>query len=63
VGDGIGRVYDGRSDCGGAHGSERPFIARTEGRMGEIYVDLTIENGSIRELGLVGRWSTLARSD
>ena len=26
-------------------GSERPFIARTEGRMGEIYVDLTIENG------------------
>jgi predicted aspartyl protease len=28
---------------------ERPFISRTEGRMGEIYVDLTIENG--RESG------------
>jgi hypothetical protein len=24
--------------------SERPFIARTEGRIGEIYVDLTVEN-------------------
>jgi hypothetical protein len=24
--------------------SERPFIERTEGRMGEIYMDLTVEN-------------------